>query len=232
MKGVILAAGKGERLGELSRTTPKPMIRVHGEPILAHTIALCRAYGVTELYINTHHLPEVIRTYCGDGSRWGVKIEYSYEPVLLGTAGALRNFGSALGRDPFFVLYGDNYSRYDLQSLERIAKDRRAFAVIAFHWRDDTASSGVAEFDEDGRVLRFVEKPKPGESESRWVNAGIYYFLPGVLQEIPEGYSDFGRDIFPALLRKGLPVYGVRERSDVSAFDTPEMLKESMNRLR
>jgi mannose-1-phosphate guanylyltransferase len=227
LKAVILAAGKGERLKDVTVRIPKPMIGFRGKPILEHTIALCRKYGITDLYINTHHLSEVIQNYFGDGSRFYVSIRYSYEPTLLGTSGAVKKFETFLGSDPFFVLYGDNYSQYDLRTLIQQQEQSQALAVIGFHWRDYTAESGVAEFNAQGRVVRFVEKPTQGESTSHWVNAGIYYVQPKIHSYIPEGYSDFAKDIFPKLLKDGQPVYGVCSTTDVKAFDTPDMYTKS-----
>jgi mannose-1-phosphate guanylyltransferase len=228
MKAVILAAGKGERLGEVTRQLPKPMIQFQGKPILEHNIDLCRKYGATAIYINTHHLPDLIRGHFGDGTRWGVNIEYSFEPELLGTAGAVKSFERNLSEEPFFVLYGDNYSNYDLDALKKVQTGNNALAVIAFHWRKETSSSGVAEFGGKRRILRFIEKPKPGESTSHWVNAGIYYFSPEIFTYLPQGYSDFAKEIFPLLLRKHVPLFGVCRSTDVRAFDTPEMLQNSM----
>jgi len=228
MKAVILAAGKGERLAELTRHIPKPMIVFHGKPILEHNIELCRRFGVTEIFINTHHLPDAIRGYFGDGSRWGVHIEYSFEPELLGTSSAVRNFQSFLD-GPFFVLYGDNYSDYDLSALQKKQLDHSALGAIAFHWRKDTSSSGVAEFADNGRITRFIEKPKPGESDSHWVNAGIYYFREDILSYLPRSHSDFAKDIFPKLLASGVVLYGVCRKAKVLAFDTPEMYNRSID---
>jgi NDP-sugar pyrophosphorylase family protein len=228
LKAVILAAGKGERLKDVTERIPKPMIVFCGKPILEHNIVLCRDYGITDLYINTHHLHEVIQDYFGDGSRFGVSIRYSFESTLLGTSGAVNNFKSYLGVAPFFVIYGDNYSQYDLRSLKQKREKSDALAVIGFHWRDYTTESGVAEFNEEGRVLRFIEKPKPGESNSHWVNAGVYYMQPKIHSYIPAGYSDFAKDIFPALLKSGQPLYGVCSKIDVKAFDTPDMYNTSI----
>jgi NDP-sugar pyrophosphorylase family protein len=229
MKAIILAAGKGERLKDTASGIPKPMIRFKGKPILEHNIDLCRQFAVTELFINTHHLPGVIQNYFGDGAGFGVKIRYSFETTLLGTAGAVKNFQDPLGSDPFFVIYGDNYSNYDLRLLQQEYRDRKAMAIIGFHWREDTAASGVAEFFDDGRIARFIEKPKVGESESHWVNAGVYFLNPGIMAFIPTGVSDFANDIFPRLLAAGEAMYGVCAKADVIAFDTPDMFKQSMN---
>lgn len=229
MKAVILAAGKGERLKKITRDIPKPMIRFLGKPILQHNIEQCREFGITRMFINTHHLPEVIRDYFGDGSKFGVSITYSFEPELLGTAGALMNFRKELEGENFFVIYGDNFSRYNLRSLVDKFQRQNSLGVIAFHFRKDTSSSGVGEFDPQMRILRFLEKPKAHETESHWVNAGIYYFSPAIFQYITPGFLDFAMDIFPKLLRDNLPLYAVCEESEVIAFDTPEMYRASIH---
>ncbi len=90
MKAVILAAGKGERLSEITQKIPKPMIEFKGKPLLQHNIELCKKFGIEDIYINLHHLPDKIRDYFGNGERFGVNIKYSYEKELLGTAGAVR----------------------------------------------------------------------------------------------------------------------------------------------
>ena len=109
MKAVLLAAGKGSRLGSITATTPKPLLEVRGTPVLRHLAALCARHGVTELCINTHYLADRIRAALGDGKDLGLSIRYSYEDELLGTAGALRRFRDTLEDAPFFVLYGDNF---------------------------------------------------------------------------------------------------------------------------
>ena len=99
MKAVLLAAGKGERLGKLTQGIPKPMIPTDGKPILEWNIELCRKYGITELFINLFHLPHIIKEYFGDGSRFGVSIKYSEEAELLGTAGGVKQFSDMLNHD-------------------------------------------------------------------------------------------------------------------------------------
>jgi mannose-1-phosphate guanylyltransferase len=228
MKALLLAAGKGERLKGTVDNIPKPMIGYQGKPVLQHNVELCREYGVTELFINTHHLPEVIQSYFEDGSRFGVKIRYSLENELLGTAGALNNFRDQLGEEAFFVLYGDNFSNFDLGSLTKEFHKHDCIGVIAFHHRDDVSQSGVGEFASDGKIIRFVEKPRPGVTDSHWVNAGIYYFSPAILRHIQPGYSDFAKDVIPDLLKWNIALYGVRSNVDLKAFDTPDLLRDSL----
>jgi mannose-1-phosphate guanylyltransferase / phosphomannomutase len=130
LKAVILAAGKGDRLKNVTSQIPKPMIEFRGKPILEHNINLCKRYGVSELCINTHHLHQKIREYFGDGSKFGVSINYSYESELLGTSGAVKNFSKFLGNEPFFVIYGDNYS----DRFEFIGTKKRTKQSSGCHW--------------------------------------------------------------------------------------------------
>ena len=104
MKALILAAGKGTRLGGITKKLPKPMLELNGKPILEHNIEICKQAGIKEIFINLHHLPEKITKYFGDGSRFSVKITYNHEKELLGTAGALRDFKNDIGNDSFFVI--------------------------------------------------------------------------------------------------------------------------------
>ncbi|TSA26665.1 MAG: nucleotidyltransferase family protein [Ignavibacteriales bacterium] len=259
MRALILAAGKGERLGKLSQSLPKPMIRIDGKPILQHNIELCRKFGITEIFINVHHFRHLIMDYFGDGSSFNVKITYSIEEELLGTSGAVRNtaekfwktkitgkyqrstnnkhaFDKKHGGDDnfqltesFYILYGDNLSNYNLQLLKIKAEKTDSILIIAFHYREDISSSGVAEFNPSGKILSFIEKPKPSETTSHWVNAGIYFVKPEILNYIPPGFSDFARDIFPKLIKENIPIYGVCENTEVKAFDTVEMYRKNFS---
>jgi mannose-1-phosphate guanylyltransferase len=223
VNAVILAAGKGTRLKEITKTVPKPLLQIHGEPILAHQLKLCAAAKIKNVFINTHYLAEQIRHFAGDGSRLGLKIACSYEPELLGTAGALNNFRMQLAGNTILVLYGDNYVEVDLIALLRFHEEKQAFATAAVHRREDVSQSGMIELDGESQVKRFVEKPAACEQTSNLVSAGIYVFDPGVLDYIPEGSSDFGYDIVPKLMAEKKRVFGYELKSELIAIDTPEL---------
>ncbi|HEV3153081.1 MAG TPA: nucleotidyltransferase family protein [Candidatus Baltobacteraceae bacterium] len=207
---MILAAGEGSRLRPLTLTRPKPMIPVAGTPILEYNVRLLAEHGVRDLTINLHHQPEVITEYFGDGSRFGVKIRYSYEPELLGTAGAVAAVRDLFEED-FLLVYGDNLSDCNLTALLELHFDRRAALTMALYRREDPQASGIVGVDDDGRVTQFLEKPRPDQVFSNWVNAGYLAISPSVAGAIPSGRpSDFGRDVFGALLDAGRPVYGYR----------------------
>ena len=92
MKALLLAAGKGKRLGSVTKMIPKPMVKISGKPILEHNILMLKNSGIVDIFINLHHLPEIITDYFEDGEKWGVNINYKLEEELLGTSGAVKSF--------------------------------------------------------------------------------------------------------------------------------------------
>jgi NDP-sugar pyrophosphorylase family protein len=223
---MLLAAGEGQRLRPLTNTVPKCMLPIRDKPILEQNIAWLRRYGVTELIINLHYLPHVIQDYFGDGSRWGVQITYSLEPTMLGTAGGVKRVADFFG-ETFLVWYGDNLSTCDLSRLIDFHRAKAGLGTIALYLREDVTRSGIIGLDDQERITRFVEKPKIDQVFSHWVNAGIYILKRDVLEFIPDkGESDFGRDVFPAMLAANLSLYGYRMSASEGLWwiDTPEDL--------
>lgn len=226
MTAVILAAGEGRRLGKLGERCPKPLIKVGGETILEHNIALCKAHGFDRLLINLHHLPDAIRDHVGDGSRWGVSVTYAFEETLLGTSGAVKNFEPRLGPEPFLVIYGDNRVDYDLGAFMRRHAQTGAEMSIAVFRLDDVRQSGVVVIDAEDRVTDFIEKPAAWTGGG-WVNMGVYAMNPSLVGGIPRGVSDFGKDVIPRFLREGRRVFAARMDRKVGAVDTPEFLRQT-----
>lgn len=211
MRALVLAAGLGTRLRPLTDTMPKSMVPVGGIPVLERNVAwLCRN-GVTEIAINLHHRADAVTSHFGDGSAFGVAIRWSPEGTLLGTAGALGPLREWLGSDTFLVLYGDNLIDIDMERFRELHERAGATATVALFERADVSASGVAEVEGD-LVVRFVEKPAPGETSSRLVSAGLILCEPSVHASVGPPPSDFGRDVLPALLAGGEPVAGYRMR--------------------
>lgn len=222
MRAIILAAGEGTRLRPLTERMPKPMVPIAGRPILEHNIRLLAKHGIRELAINLHHCPETITEYFGDGKAWGVSITYSYEPVLLGTAGAVKKV-EHLFDETFLVVYGDNLTTCDLQQLCALHQEKGGIGTIALFHRDDPTSSGIVKLGEDEHIIRFLEKPAPCQVFSHWVSAGLLVLEPEVLDWIPtDRPSDFGRDVLPTLLQAGRPLYGYRMSEGLWWVDTLE----------
>ncbi len=210
MKAMILAAGVGSRLSPYTDKVPKPMIAIGQKPILQHIIEkLCQSH-ISQIAINLHYLPKVIKEYFGSGKNWGCDILYSFEDKLLGTAGALKPLSDFLD-ETFIVWYGDNLCQINLENLVDFHHRNKSMATIALHWRDDVTQSGVVQLDNKSKVQRFVEKPSMSNISSHWVNAGVYILEPEIIDYISnDQVCDFGRDLFPVLLEIGKPVYGYR----------------------
>ena len=227
MKAVLLAAGKGKRLGELTRAIPKPMVPISGKPVIEWNVDLCKQHGITDLFINLHHLPNAIIDHLGSGSRFGVSITYAQEPELLGTAGGVKQFSSSLKDNHFFVIYSDNWSDYDLKAIHRHHRETQADMTIALFHLADVRLSGVAILDKNSRILKFIEKPKTGPPPSHWVNSGIFLMEPRLLAQIPDGPCDFGREVIPEWITKGVHIVGMKMEQKVIPIDNPVLLDKA-----
>jgi NDP-sugar pyrophosphorylase family protein len=227
MTAILLAAGLGTRLMPLTGRLPKCMVLVAGKPVLQRNIEWLRSKGIVDLVVNLHHYPEAVTSYFGDGSAFGVHINYSYEPELLGTAGALWAARRFLASEGFWVIYADNLVHCSLERMESLHLVNGATLTMGLFWREEVSASGVVRFDGQGRITGFKEKPASHEVLSHWVNAGIYLCEARVMEFIPPGRaSDFGHDILPAMLAAGEPMYGytMGPGENLNWIDTPEDL--------
>lgn len=217
VKAMVFCAGYGTRLGRLTRETPKPMLLLQGRPMLSYILHHLRNHRFDEVAINLHFQPEMIRNHFGDGRAWGVRIEYSYEPQLLGTAGALKKMEAFLeGERAFLAQYGDILTDQDLSAMAQFHLQQEAIVTLLLHRRAN--SNSVVCLDSASRITSFLERPTPEQRRnvtSDWVNSGICMGGPELLREIPPGVScDLPRDIFPKLVRTGrvfgFPLSGYR----------------------
>ena len=208
MKGIIMAGGEGTRLRPLTCDCPKPMIRLMGRPLMEYALELLRAHGICDVAVTLGYRPEAITAHFGDGSEFGVHIEYRVEHTPLGTAGGVRQAADFLD-ETFVVLSGDALTDLDLAAAIEFHRDRGALATLVLKRAENPLDYGVVDTDAHGRVLRFHEKPDWADVTSDTVNTGIYILEPALLREIPEGRAcDFGHELFPRLVADGTPVYG------------------------
>ena len=226
-KALVLAAGLGSRIRDVADGLPKPLMPFGGAPILAHNLRWLAASGVDHVWINLHYGADLIRTQIGDGSAFGLGIQYVYEPVLLGTAGALANIAEVV-TETMLVVYGDSVVRFDLGQLQSTHLKARAEATLALYDRDHHLNTGIAggrvRIAQDGAIAAFVEGPEAAQLSSL-VNAGVYAVEPSILDLIQRtGLVDFGRDVFPAMLANGRPLqsYLMNEQGFCLGLDTPE----------
>ncbi|HWP97986.1 MAG TPA: NDP-sugar synthase [Syntrophomonadaceae bacterium] len=220
---MIMAAGVGSRLMPLTMDTPKPMIPVANLPLMENTINLLKIHEYSQLICNVHHHADIISQYFGDGGAFGVEMQYSQEEKLLGTAGGVKNCQYFLD-ETFVVISGDALTDIDLGFLLQEHKARGALATIALKDVEEVESFGVVVTDENGRILRFQEKPRRTEALSHQANTGIYLFEPEIFQYIPaRKFYDFGQQVFPQLVQMGAPFYGIGIRDywcDVGNLNT------------
>jgi len=203
MQALILAGGKGTRLRPLTVYTPKPIVPICNRPFLLYQIDTLRRAGVIDITLSLSYQPEKIEQQLGDGSEFGVKLKYTVEPQPMGTAGAYK-FAEDLIREPTVVLNGDILTDLDLKTVIRQHKERKAIATIVLTPVEDASAYGVVEIESDGRVGRFLEKPRPEETTCKNINAGTYVLEPAVLDLIPKGENhSFEYGLFPKLLEKG-----------------------------
>jgi len=208
MQAVILAGGEGTRLRPLTLTRPKPLVPLLNVPFLHYQLGLLRQHGVRDVVLSCSDRWEMIRATMGDVDAQGVRLRYAVEPEPLGTGGGVRYAVDLVG-GRVIVLNGDVLTDMDLTAMIDFHARRRARATIALTTVDDPSQFGVAETDPDGRVLRFVEKPAPGQITARTINAGAYVLERELLDLIPRGRAtSIERELFPLLLTNGVPFFG------------------------
>ena len=208
MKAMILAAGEGTRLHPLTLETPKVLLPIGEKPLIEYTLTWLKSHGISEVAVNLHYLGDKIRNLLGDGSKFGVKIHYSPEKEILGTAGGVKKIETFLG-STFAVVYGDILTDFNLSAMIDFHKQKRASATLALFEVPNPWEVGVVDIDTQGKVLSFREKPPRGSEAGNLSSGGIYVFEKEILAHIPNaGFSDFGYDILPKLIELGLPLYG------------------------
>ncbi|MCU0297036.1 MAG: NDP-sugar synthase [Candidatus Nanopelagicales bacterium] len=212
LESILLVGGKGTRLRPLTINTPKPMLPVAGVPFTEHQIAIARAAGVTRVVLGTSYRAEVFSDYFGDGSAFGVALDYRVEDEPLGTGGAIRNAAAALTcgpDDPVVVFNGDILTGLDIPAMVRAWVEADADVALYLTRVDDPRAFGLVPTVGD-RVTAFLEKPQtPEEIVTDQINAGCYIFRRSVIDEIPTGRPvSVERETFPGLLEAGRTVLG------------------------
>lgn len=223
-QAIILAGGAGTRLKDRLGDLPKPMIPIAGKPLLEHQVALAKSHGFTDLVFFVHYRADLIEQHFEDGAKWGVRIRYVREREPLGTAGAVLS-GSDYLADRFLVLYGDTMVNVDLGRLWRAHAAGAADATLLLHPNDHPLDSDLVEVDAQSRVRAFHNRPHPKDCWfQNLVNAGLYVLEKASLLQhasaIPSqasGIVDFGKDIFPAMVRGGALLLG---------YNSPEFIKD------
>ena len=215
---VILAGGFGTRMSEEFPDTPKPLIPVNGIPILEHLINECKKYNKLNILLVLHYMPEKIKNYFGDGSEYGVRIEYYVEEIPLGTAGALMAVTHML-QDTFLVLYADVFSDLNFNEFFKFHKNQNSYISIVVHPNDHTYDSDLVICNSVNKVLKFSSHPHK-DNNKNLVNAAIYIVNQSALINYPNNKNeklDIAQNMFPSLLERGCII---------AAYKTPEYIKD------
>jgi histidinol-phosphate phosphatase family protein len=216
---VILAGGTGTRLKERLGDLPKPMIPIGGKPLLEHQVELGLRHGMDDIIIFACYRADLIERHFGDGRRWGIRIRTVVEREPLGTAGAVLA-GFDLLADQFVVMYGDTMVNVDLERIRQAHLSSHAAATLLLHPNDHPFDSDLVEVDAGNWITAFHSRPHPAE---RWLgnlgNAGLYVMSKAALRPWtqPRKSMDFGKDLFPIMLRK---------QAKLLAYNSPEYIKD------
>ena len=225
LEAIVLVGGQGTRLRPLTLSTPKPLLPTAGVPFLAHLLARAAAGGVTHVVLATCYKAEMFASSLGDGSAFGLSIDYVTEDVPLDTAGGIRNAASSLrgtgAADPVVVLNSDILSGHDLDA--QVDLHIKTDAAVTLHLVEvaDPSRFGVVPTDSSGRVTAFLEKtPNPVTNH---INAGCYVFRRDVIAQIPAGRRvSVERETFPGLIESGALVMGYPESAYWLDVGTPQ----------
>jgi len=214
VRGIILAGGFGTRLRPLTINLPKPMAPIVNQPMMEHVVRLCEKHDFRDLLCMLHYSPDVIKRHFESGKNWDVRMSYLRPELDLGTAGCVRFAADspehdALNHETFIIMSGDVLTDIDLTKAWEFHHAKKAAATLILTRTVNPLAYGVVITNEEGRIVRFLEKPTWGEVFSDTINTGIYILSPEAVRLIPPGQPfDFSKNLFPKMMQQGLPVYG------------------------
>lgn len=239
MKAIILAAGLGTRLRPITNTIPKPLVPIGGKPLLEYHLGLLAKYGVDNILITSHYLPEKMEKFVREyqAQHPEIIITLVYEKELLGSAGTLKaNENFFEDEENFLVIYGDNLTNINYKKIIDFHLKKKGLITIASYYEPYPESKGIIVFDEDKLISKFIEKPKPEQVISHQANAGIYvcnHEIFKYLKRIESPVIDFGKDLFPLLLSKEkMYTYEMKEfLLDIGTLETYKKAQKIIHKL-
>jgi len=204
MRAIVLSAGYGTRLWPLTEDRTKPAIPIQGKPLVGYVAEYLAGYGIDEIVVNLHHRPESVRRALGDGSRFGVKLHYVEEPVILGTSGALDNTRTFFEHETFVVVNGKIITDIDLNAAIETHRKANAIATLVLLPNTRRERFSVVE-TEAGRVTGFGGMPvADGGGEAPLMFTGIHILEPRIFEYVPRGvFSDSVIHVYPQAIAKG-----------------------------
>ena len=206
---MILAAGLGTRLRPLTNTIPKPLLPIAGTPLIVWNLLLLKRHGFHQVVINLHYLGPMIEQALGDGSKFGMRIIYSHEPIILGTGGGIKKAEPYFSGEPVLILNADTLVELDLEALRDFHRSRGAAATLALREDQDAERWGLVEVGEQDRILRITGRGvREATTIAQRMFAGIHILHPRLLQQVPKGVVSSIIDPYVAAIERGEPVLG------------------------
>lgn len=235
---LLLAAGYGKRLRPLTETIPKPLIEAGGSTLIEHNMRLLARSGFKRVIINLHYLGDLIREFIGDGSRWNLEVEYSVEPVLLDTGGAIKNIEHRMATAHLLTInsdtvFADDFSLGPLLA-EHLQSEESPVATMLLREDPEAEAYGSLGVDAGGRVVDFLgQHYGPTPAAQTLMFAGVQVLSKRLIEALPPAGSIFSitRDVLPGVLARGDLVKSVRYDGYWSDVGTPGRLEEVRKRL-
>ena len=224
MKALVLAAGLGTRLRPLTDVWPKPALPLLGQPLLRYALGVLARAGVTDLGLNTHHLPDVMSHLAiVEAGRAGMAVTLSHEPVIQGTAGGIRGLRHVVEREDLFVVWnGDALFTPDLAPLVAEHRASRAVATLVLLPMPPGGAFATVDLDASGQVRRIAGRGPGGERLTAWHFSGVHLLSPAVFDAMAaSGPEDINRDVYPRLIAAGASVRGAVVQAAWNDVGTP-----------
>ena len=223
MKAMILAAGFGTRLRPLTDATPKPLLPVAGTPMIVWNLLLLKRHGILDVVINLHHLGAMIEQALGNGARFGMRITYSHEPVILGTGGGIKQAERSFGGEPVLVLNGDTLFELDLRALIAFHQERDAAATMVLRHDPEAARWGLVEVTDQAQVMQITGRGRTTSTPTRArMFAGIHILHPRLLRSLAVGKESSIIDAYVQGIQEGERIMGYDFDGYWTDVGTPE----------
>ncbi len=226
MRAMVLAAGLGQRMRPLTLLRAKPVLPVLGRPLAAHTLERLARAGIRDVVVNLHHLPESVTTALGTGRRFGVRIRYAHEPVILGTGGGPRAVRELFGGEAVLVVNGDVWFDFDLRRVVARHRASRASATLALRRMRPGETYSPVVTDGRRRILSIGGRPRPATGTISMFT-GIHLLDSRLLDKLPEGVSDSVRELYVPMLLEGAALLGVRPAGAWYDFGRPSLYRDA-----
>lgn len=215
MKGMILAAGYGERLRPQTDEKPKPLFEIGQTTMIKNSIGYLQSHGINEIAVNLHHLGEMIKDEIAPLSGGNLNLHLIEEKEIMGTAGGIKGAEQFMDGSEFVVINSDILTDLDLEKAIGFFREKKALAMLVLRDNTDTKKFGTLRVDSDGRLVEFLKERSPFYDDSKidgteMMFTGVHIFSPKIFGEIPDGPSDISKAVYPKLMESGAPVFAMK----------------------